>query len=216
MIGDWCVRCLDFLIPLGCAGCEIPVASPALFCPHCVDQLVPFDAPVHPLTSNGPSLIAAHVYAGPVKQAIHRFKFGNRPELAGRLARHVAIALHRVPIPPSTVLVPVPLTAQRLVERGYNQAALLSGSIARQLGLDHRPRALRRISDASHQVGANKAARAQQVSGMFAADARKVANTDVVLVDDVVTTGATANACAAALTAAGARVIAVAAIARVL
>ena len=118
-------------------------------------------------------------------------------------------------MPPSTVLVPVPLTAQRLVERGYNQAALLAATIARQLGLAHRPQALRRLNQASHQVGSNKAARAQQVSGIFAANPRNIGNADVVLVDDVVTTGATANACAAALTAVGARVIAVAAIARV-
>ena len=109
----------------------------------------------------------------------------------------------------------MPLTAQRLVERGYNQAALLAGSIARELGLEHRPQALRRLNQASHQVGANKTARAQQVSGIFSANSRNIGDAEVVLVDDVVTTGATANACAAALTAVGARFIAVAAIARV-
>ncbi len=216
MIGNWCARCLDFLIPLGCAGCDAPVCSAAIWCAHCVAELQSFDVQVPQLTDAGRCLVAAYVYAGPVKHAIHRFKFCNRPELARRLGMQVAHALQGLPLPPGTILVPVPLTAQRLVERGYNQAALLAGTIARQTGLRQRPQALRRLNAAAHQVGANKAVRAEQVAGMFKANPCNVTNADVVLVDDVVTTGATANACAAALAAVGARVVAVAAIARVL
>jgi ComF family protein len=161
-------------------------------------------------------LIAAHAYAGPVQHAIHRLKFGNRPDLAHRLGRDVACALKPLVPAAGTLLVPVPQTAHRLVERSYNQAALLSGCIARCLGLKHRPCALSRRHDARHQVGASKAERAEQVSGVFFADARSTNNKNVILVDDVITTGATASACASALEEAGARVLAVAAVARVL
>jgi ComF family protein len=160
-------------------------------------------------------LIAAHAYAGPVQHAIHRFKFCNRAELAHRLGRDVARAIKPMVLPRDSILVPVPLTAHRLVERGYNQSALLARSVAHHLQYEHSPCALVRARDGHHQVGANKAERAAQVSGAFAVASRRIDKRNVILVDDVITTGATANACIAALTAGGARVVAVAAIARV-
>jgi ComF family protein len=150
-----------------------------------------------------------------VQHAVHRFKFGNRADLAHRLGREVARAVKPVVLPSDTILVPVPLTAHRLVERGYNQSGLLARYIACHLKCAHAPRALVRVRDGQHQVGANKAARSEQVSGAFVAASRSIDQKNVILVDDVITTGATAGACIAALTAAGARVVAVAAIARV-
>src|SRR5512142_2612832 len=120
-----------------------------------------------------------------------------------------------IALPRDSILVPVPLTAHRLVERGYNQSALLARCIARHMKLEHSPCALARVRDGQHQVGANKLERAAQVSGAFAAVSRRIDKKNVVLVDDVITTGATASACIAALTAAGARVVAVVAVARV-
>ncbi len=110
----------------------------------------------------------------------------------------------------------MPATAERIVERGYNQAALLALALSRKTGLDYRPTALKRTHFAPHQVGANKAQRAQQVAGSFIANPRTIANADVILVDDVVTTGATSAACAEAIQVAGARLVAVVAVARVL
>jgi len=217
MIAQWCARCLDLLIPFGCAGCDGPVGCGAVWCDACAEGLVPAAHAV--LQSPGASAIpvlAAHAYAGPVQPALHRFKFSGRAELADRLGREVSDTIQRVQLPSDAILVPVPLTPQRLVERGYNQSALLAGSIARRLALAHRARALVRVHDGSHQVGANRVERAEQVSGAFRVGSRRIDQKNVILVDDVLTTGATATACAEALVGAGARVIAIATVARVL
>lgn len=215
MFARWCARCLDFVIPFGCAACDAPVRSSVVWCDTCASGLVPAAGSMsRPIGSV--VVISAHAYVGPVQHAIHRFKFSGRADLASRLARDVAAALKPCALASDTLVVPVPLSQQRLVERGYNQSALLAGCIARQLELTHRPRGLMRLHDGRHQVGANKAERAEQVSDAFQAGSRSIDQKDVILVDDVMTTGATVNACLRALTAAGARVVLVATVARVL
>jgi predicted amidophosphoribosyltransferase len=98
--------------------------------------------------------------------------------------------------------------------RGYDQAALLAGSLARATGARRLRAALRRVRETPAQVGRSRAARTRNVAGAFAAIPGAVAGLDLVLVDDVVTTGATADAAAAALKSAGARSVTVLALAR--
>jgi ComF family protein len=167
-------------------------------------------------TEQGLRIVSPFAYGGPVASAIHRLKFSNRPELARTLARPVAERILMLAPLPDAVLVPVPSTPARIVERGYNQSALLALAIARKLSLKCRPLALERTHFAPHQIGADKAQRAAQVEGAFTVTSRALANASVILVDDVITTGATSAACAGALEAMGAHVIAIAAIARVL
>jgi ComF family protein len=149
-----------------------------------------------------------------VAAAVHRFKYSHRPELAQRLAKPVAERL-RIENSQKCILVPVPSTPERIVERGYNQSALLASSIASLTGLVCLPLALKRVHFAPHQVGADKVHRMQQVAGAFAVNTRRLAGARVILVDDVITTGATSAACAAAIEGAGGNMIAVVAIARV-
>ena len=156
--GAWVA--LIFEIPFDCAGCDNSVSTAHVWCADCVTHVATFDNQHAVIDTGALPPIAAYDYAGPVKHAIHRFKFNGRSDLAGRLARDVARAVGHYPLPSNAVLVPVPLTPQRLVERGYNQAALLANAIARQLRLRHFPLALRRVHDGSHQVGANKVANA--------------------------------------------------------
>jgi ComF family protein len=102
------------------------------------------------------------------------------------------------------VLVPVPLHPRRLRERGFNQSELLAHALGRRSGLVVAPDALVRRKETPPQTGLTASARRSNVSGAFAVRRRsQVAGRVVVLVDDVVTTGATARACAAALRAAG-------------
>lgn len=107
------------------------------------------------------------------------------------------------PVPASVPLVPVPLTARRRAERGFNQAELIARALAERWG---NPVAglLERVGDGAPQRGAARTARIRQVQGVFGARAEAVVPYGAVLVDDVMTTGATLAACALALRRAGA------------
>ena len=156
---------------------------------------------------------AAGVYTGALRDAVQRFKFGRRPALARPLA---ALVLEQcaAAVLPGAVLVPVPLARARERERGFNQAALLAERVARALGAPLRPRWLARPRATAPQTALSAAERRVNVSGAFVASP-SAAGADVVLVDDVLTTGATAAECARALRAAGARSVGVLTVARV-
>jgi ComF family protein len=116
-------------------------------------------------------------------------------------------------VPAGAVLVPVPLSRDRERERGFNQAALLAERLARGLGAPFRVRWLARTRATAPQTELDAAARRANVRGAFVASTA-AAGADVVLVDDVLTTGATASECARALRAAGARAVGVLTVAR--
>jgi ComF family protein len=118
-----------------------------------------------------------------------------------------------VTLPVGAAVVWVPLGRRRRIERSYDQAMLLAGALARAARRPLLRGTLRRIRETPPQVGHDRAARARNVAGAFAASP-SVAGRDLVLVDDVVTTGATAEAASRALRDAGARSVLVAALAR--
>jgi len=153
-------------------------------------------------------------YEGVVRDAIHMLKFRGKRALARPLA-----ALIGEQWPPAArdvaALVPVPLGRPRERERGFNQAALLAERLAPSLGVAVRPRWLARLRDTRPQSDLGADERRSNVRGAFAARA-EVAGQHVVVVDDVLTTGATAAECARALRAAGAVRVGVVAVARVL
>jgi ComF family protein len=146
---------------------------------------------------------AACAYAGPVRQAIHRLKYQRERHLAEPLAILVEDCLAARPLAVDAV-VPVPLDPGRQRARGYNQAALLATPLAQHLGRPLVVDALRRVRSTRPQVGLSARARRANVRGAFAAAAGAVAGARLLVVDDVMTTGATLQACAEALHGAGA------------
>jgi ComF family protein len=160
-------------------------------------------------------LIAAGAYRAPLDAAIHRFKYGARPDLSGPLARlMLRPELVAACADPLTLFVPVPLHRARLAERGYDQSALLARVLAAGTARRTRVRALRRVRWTEQQARLDGRARASNVANaFFVPPDLDLSGRPVVLVDDVVTTGATASACLTALSAAGARTVAVACIA---
>jgi ComF family protein len=159
-------------------------------------------------------LVTSARYGGAVSEAIRRLKYGARPDLARGLGRRIAAALREANLDlRAALLVPVPLHPRRLVERGYNQSALLAASAGQDLRLRSVPLALRRTRDTAQQAVLSREARLENARTAFVAR-RPLSGARVVLVDDVVTTGATSAACTSALEQAGACVLAVAAVAR--
>ncbi len=148
-------------------------------------------------------VVAASSYRATPRALVLALKFGRRPRAAELLGEGLADALARARWP-GDLLVPVPLPGPRLRHRGYNQAELIARVLAGRRGIECAPRALRRRRDTLPQTGRSRAARRRGPAGAFAADPRLVSGRCVLLVDDVLTTGGTARACALALRRGGA------------
>lgn len=211
----WLARCstllLDLLAPRDCAACGAELHRDAALCGPCHAQL-----PSAPVLEACDAFWVSAVgsYADPLRAAITRLKYEQRPDLAAPLATLLFERCAR-PWSRDVVLVPVPLHPQRLAERGYNQAALLARAVARLARVAWEPLALERVRLGAHQVGASRTERQQAAAGCYeVSNARRVAGRQIVVIDDVVTTGATAADCARALKAAGATLLGVAALAR--
>lgn len=152
-------------------------------------------------------------YEGTLRELIHLYKYGRIRPLARPLGEMLASALPREQT--FEAVLAVPLHWRRRLARGFNQSALLGREVARRYGL-RVIGAVRRRRATESQAGLSNARRRQNVAGAFRVTRPEaIAGRRVLLVDDVMTTGATASACAAALKRAGARYVAVLTLARV-
>ena len=157
---------------------------------------------------------SAFRFEGTIRSAIHELKYRNVRALAPMLADHITPLLHDVEYSPDLVL-PVPMHRSRLRKRGYNQAALLAYPVAESLSLPVRTDILTRIKAGPSQVMSGSGeARWSSVQGAYLCTNGTVSGKRVLLVDDVCTTGATIEACGAALCAAGAAEVVAVTVAR--
>lgn len=182
-----------------CKICALPLASAfAETCSACLKT------PRHFSQALGFGL-----YDGALAQAINQFKFHGKRRLHAPLAG----LLSAVELPHADCIVPVPLHITGLRARGYNQSLLLGRSLSRSSGMPLFVDALRKTRGTAPQVGLSAKERRANLRGAFSADST-VAGRRILLVDDVMTTGATVNECAKVLRKAGAREVAVAVLAR--
>jgi ComF family protein len=197
--GPWpfCRRCLGELVPLGrpwCERCGAPSASAVGSCRHC---------PPDPIAVAR----SAFLFDGPARRAVHRLKFsGWRP-----VAEALGAAMTEAWDGEIDAVTWVPLSRRRRADRGFDQALALARVVGRRLDVPILP-LLRRVSDDGQQARRGGTERRRAVRGAFAP--RGQAPGRVLLVDDVLTTGATAAACAEALVGAGAGEVSVLAAAR--
>lgn len=222
--GNWAYRLyqsvwlgLDWLYPPRCGGCGEPGAR---WCSICQEKTQIISPPICPLCGQPQrdsnlcavcqttphSFVALRswaVFNGQLRNALHRLKYRRDVAMGEALARPLIPCLENLQWA-IDVVIPVPLGLARLAERGYNQSALLARPLALGSNLDFQPHALRRARDTRSQVGLSAKSRRENVAGAFHALPEAVAGKNVLIVDDVATSGATLDACADALLSAGA------------
>ncbi len=199
---------LDVLLPPACAGCG---RSAGLLCTPCRGRLRPPFDPVDRFIAPdagvvvGEALlvaIAAYAYEGPMRRALAALKYTGVSRLAPILGELAAPPVRDLLLPVSgrATLVPIPVHRERLRERGYNQAALLARALGRAVCLSV-AECLERTRPTTKQHRLNRVARLQNLRGAFAAVGRPPPT--VILVDDIITTTSTLEACASVLSDAG-------------
>lgn len=215
-----CCVCRSWSRARVCDDCRGRYAPPRTRCPRCATRVPQGVALCAACRAEPPPFERTTVvadYAFPWPEVIARLKFRQGLDVADALAALLAAAVHADGGPLPALVLPMPLGHQRLRERGYNQAAELSRRVARQLGLRHEPALLRRVAETAHQATLGRVQRLQAVRGCFAVDpaaSHPLRGRLVALVDDVVTTGATAGEASRTLLAAGAAAVQVWAFAR--
>ena len=199
-----CRPCLQNLHPLRtgaglCHCCAIPreVAAGSL-CARCTAGEYDF-----------PQARGFGAYDGALREVLHLFKYQGMRPLAAPLAERLAVVFHQQQWDGGGFagVVAVPLARARQRQRGFNQAHLLARELGRRVGLPVLEDACRRIRATALQTGLTRAQRLENVRGSFAPGPRAtlLAGRDILLIDDVLTTGATLSACARTLRQAGAR-----------
>jgi len=212
---------LDFALPPRCAGCGTIVGEVHSFCPACWTQVqflgdngcstcgLPLEATdaeecgvciaKRPRISRTRSAVA---YGDLSRSIAIRLKYGQKVALARTMARYMAPLVRG---DEEAILVPVPLHRGRLWQRGFNQSALVARELGKATGHRSELRVLKRVKPTPALKGMSLRQRRKVVAGAFAVDeSAELEGRTVVLVDDVLTTGSTANACARALKRAGA------------
>jgi ComF family protein len=176
---------LELIAPRTCAAClqappQWPRGERSILCVICSVGIIPAEDPP-------PEVRVPYAHGGPLARAVHHAKYGDDPSVArqlGWLLRHAnVVALAEI-----DCIVPVPLHARRLAKRGFNQALEMARALERPIAVD----AVARLRDTRSQVGLGRAERVANVQGAFAVRRGvELRGRRVLVVDDVVTTGAT-------------------------
>lgn len=197
-----CVKCWSEIKKYdgpACKICGVPsISKYTIFCGSCQKTPPPFT-----------QIIYYGLYEGNLRKAIHLFKFSRIKRLATQLGR----LLIQLSIPKADFIIPVPLHIKRLREREFNQTALLGNVLAKELGIKLLLNELIKIKETIPQTSLNREERMKEVKNVFVFNSNKIRGCDILLVDDVITSGATVRECSRVLEKAGAKNVTVLALA---
>jgi competence protein ComFC len=213
-------RSLDWLFPPQCAGCGTPNIRWCIDCTRNSQRIGPPYCPVcgrhgefavvcdicRADTPSFTGLRSWAVYGDGIRSAILRLKY-SRDIALGEVLSSLLVRLFLKQDWQVDLVIPVPLSLDRIDERGYNQASLLALPFAFGLNLDYSERVLVRERDTRSQVGLSAAERRQNVWGAFRTTELSVSGRQILVIDDVTTTGSTLDACARTLLDAGAHCV---------
>lgn len=218
----------DLIVPPCCLACRAPQSSHHVLCGRCWRRVQFIRAPLCDVTgiplpydtgervvsalalANPPAYDRARAvahFSGSMRTLVHHFKYADRHDARQLFGRWLTEA-GRDLLPGIDVIVPVPTSRLRLLLRRFNQSAVLAQELARQTGIPFDPHLLIRARSTPRQVGLTRDQRRRNVAGAFriaAGRLRDLNGRNILLIDDVITTGATVNACARALKRAGAQ-----------
>jgi ComF family protein len=228
----------DLIVPPLCLACHRPLAAHDAICASCWPRIDFIRAPLCdrlglplPFDLDGPMISAAAAadppdydraravarFDGIMRELVHDLKFRDRHDGRRLFARWLAEAGGEL-LADADMVVPVPLTRGRLASRRFNQSAILAQAVAARAGLRYVPTALVRTRNTRPQVGLSRQQRRDNVAGAYAVapgSRSALAGAKIVVIDDVITTGATVRACARPLKRAGAARVDVLALAMV-
>lgn len=228
----------NLVVPPVCIACRAALSEHHALCADCWRDVAFIRAPLCermglplPFDTGGPSLSAlalaeppdydraraATHFSGTARRLVHGFKYSDRQELRVLLGAWLLAAGQEL-LGDAHVIMPVPMSRRRLFWRTFNQAAILAHEVGRRSGLKVSVSTLRRRRATQPQVGLTRAQRRDNMEGAFGIARHKwgrVEGQNVLLIDDVITTGATVNACARMLRRAGAARVDVLAVAMV-
>lgn len=213
---------LNILFPEKCPVCQMPAKNHAIapICSDCWKAVIPYEGPAcrrcgKPLVSeiaticgdciqNEPPFVYSRsfgLYNGVLRKAINLLKYHN----IKRLSRPLSDILLSISIPEADAVIPVPLHKNRLRQREFNQSALLAGHIGEKTGISVILNCLVKVEDTMPQVGLSSHARRKNIRRAFQVkNIKQIEGKNIVLMDDVVTTGATVRECSRVLKEAGA------------
>lgn len=211
---------IDLVYPPRCPLCDSFVDKNDVPCEACSASLHPLDG-----DANFPHLSVHHLdrcvscfaYEGRLKDALHGFKYSERLDLLRYLGE--ALCERILSVGNVDAVIPIPMHPKKLRTRGFNQAALLASFVGKRIGVAIDLSLLMRVCDGSPQVGLERGDRLMNIRGVFSVSngsADALRGKSILLVDDVVTTGATLNECARVLKGSGASGVTAATVARAL
>jgi ComF family protein len=223
---------LDLLFPPRCIACSKP--GQEIICGECLRQINYLKPPIcsvcgkpkdryfqgalcEDCSKNKPAFTLARsvaLYEGVLKEAIHKFKFNCKKGLSDPLGRLIAEHLKGsdIPIRDIDIVIPIPLSRQRERERGYNQSMLLAEVVSREFQVKLDVTSLKKIKDIKPQFELARAERLVNIKGAFVSC--EISNLNVLVIDDIYTTGATVSEAVSALKVAGAKNVYVLTLAR--